>query len=97
MYINIIELHYNTTFICLCNLRFTSKFIFLLQDLALGTDVDGEKIKDHMKNIIPILLDEAITAYDKIRIILLYTIQKGGMLIIFIFSYMLTYICLLLP
>lgn len=48
------------------------------QNLAMGTDSQGEKIKDHMKNIVPLLLDSDIRIEDKLRLIMLFLLHKNG-------------------
>ena len=42
----------------------------------MGENAEGDPLKDAMKSIVPVLLNNEIQPYDKIRIILLFIFHK---------------------
>jgi syntaxin-binding protein 1 len=78
--LNAYALHFNIAEQCMntYNRESGEKLCSVEQNLAMGTDLDGERIKDHMRNIVPLLLDSVIAIEDKLRIIMLYILHKNG-------------------
>ncbi|CAF3871571.1 unnamed protein product [Rotaria sp. Silwood1] len=78
--LNAYALHFNIAEQCMnaYNRGSGERICTVEQNLAMGTDPEGERIKDHMRNIVPLLLDTVIDINDKLRIIMLYILHKNG-------------------
>ncbi|GMR31722.1 hypothetical protein PMAYCL1PPCAC_01917, partial [Pristionchus mayeri] len=48
------------------------------QDLAMQQDAEGDRVKDAMKLMVPLLIDPAVRQEDRLRLILLYILSKNG-------------------
>lgn len=44
----------------------------------MQVDAEGERVKDAMKLMVPLLIDPAVRQEDRLRLILLYILTKNG-------------------
>lgn len=44
----------------------------------MQVDAEGERVKDPMKLMVPLLIDPAVEPPDRLRLILLYILSKNG-------------------
>lgn len=58
--------------------EYLSELCDVEQDLAMGTNPFGCKIKDHMRKVMPKLIDSTVTDVEKMRIVILYILCKNG-------------------
>ncbi|CAG0902091.1 unnamed protein product, partial [Darwinula stevensoni] len=58
--------------------KYAGKLCLVEQDLAMGTDDEGERIREGLKRIRPILTARKLLIDDKIRIILLFILARNG-------------------
>ncbi len=79
--LNKYRMHLNLADDCMSqyNKGHIEKLCYVEQDFATGYDKEGEKIKDQMRAIVPVLLDKNTTEYNKMRIIILLAIVMQGL------------------
>lgn len=44
----------------------------------MQVDAEGERVKDPMKLMVPLLIDPAVEPPERLRLILLYILSKNG-------------------
>ncbi|KRZ27135.1 putative acetylcholine regulator unc-18, partial [Trichinella pseudospiralis] len=61
-----------------CMQRYQAGVDKLCKDLAMGCDAEGEKIRDPVKLITPLLIEPSVDHMDKIRLIMLHILTRNG-------------------